>query len=287
MKAEHRHELKTNDLSKALITTGDYVREYGGRVALALAIVILVVVLINTRVKRSRENDAKVRSNLAFAQSQVDQFETVGLDPTSGMPTFTVPQFDEVRSNLNDILSESSDKQVLAQALVAMGDLNWAMANYPDIAPNSAAATRPSYKLEKKKPDYLKEAAENYQQVLDRYPDQIMPVFNARFGLAAVAEQNRQWDQARRQYEQIAKSADDLKTFKQLAEARLKNLDEISKPMMIGQIPDKPELPEPDTFELDTPSTTRPGVSAPTTAAAAAATTTRPAPTTQRAAGVK
>jgi tetratricopeptide (TPR) repeat protein len=278
MKAEHRHELKTNDLSKALITTGDYVKEYGGRVALAIAIAVLVVLLINTRIKRSRENTAKVHSNLAFAQSQVDQFENVGLD-FQGMPTVTMSQFEEVRSTLNDILGESSDKQILAQALVAMGDLNWAMANYPELAPKSAAASKPTYKLDKDKPACLKEAAESYQQVLERYADQVIPTLNARFGLAAVAEQNRQWDQARAQYEQIAKVGDDLKTFKLLADARLKRLDDISKPMLIGQVPDKPEpppVPEPDPFDLDTPSTTRPGVSLPTTAPATQRSVTQP-----------
>jgi len=275
MKAEHRHELKTNDLSKALITTGDYVKEYGGRAALALAIVIMVVILVNTRVKRGRETQARLKSNLAYAHAQVDRLELTGLDPT-GVPTAPLTRFDEVRADLDTILDDASDKQVLAQALIAKGDLNWALANYPQFPPNSPAATQPKYKLEKDRAQYLKDAADAYQQVLDRYADQALATIVARFSLATVAEQAHQWEQARSHYGQLAKLPDEHKTFKQLAEARLKRLDEISRPMLIGQVPEKeelPPLPEPD------PSTTRPGVSTtgPATQPATRPAATRPA----------
>jgi tetratricopeptide (TPR) repeat protein len=280
MKAEHRHELKTNDLSKALITTGDYIKEYGGRVALALAIVIMVVLLVNTRVKRGRETQARFKSDLAYARSQIDQLETIGLDPL-GIPIVPVTRFDDVRATIDTILDDASDKQILAQALLARGDLNWALANYPQLPPNSPATTQPRYKLEKDRNEYLKEAADAYQQVLDRYADQTLPNIVARFGLATIAEQSRHWDQAKSHYEQLAKLPDDHKTFKQLAEARLKRLTEISQPILIGQIPDKielPPLPGPDGFDIDKPTTTRPGVSATLPATHPA---TRPAATTR------
>ena len=148
MKAEHRHELKTNDLSKALLTTGDYVKEYGGRVALALAVVIMVVVFVNTRVKRGRENQARLKSNLAYVQAAIDQLEVARFDPT-GVPTAPPARYDDLRVDLETILDDASDKQVLAQALIAKGDLNWALANYPRFPPNSPATTQPKYKLEK------------------------------------------------------------------------------------------------------------------------------------------
>ena len=280
MKAEHRHELKTNDLSKALLTTGDYVKEYGGRVALALAIVIMVVVLVNSRVKRGRENQARLKSNLAYVQAAIDQLEVARFDPT-GVPTAAMSRYDDLRADLETILDDASDKQVLAQALIAKGDLNWALANYPQFPPNSPAATQPKYKLEKERAQYLKDAAEAYQQVLDRYAEQTLATIVARFGLATVAEQARQWEQARSHYDQLAKLPDEHKTFRQLAEARLKRLDDISRPMLIGQVPEKeelPPLPEPDPFDLDRPSTTKPGVSA---TGPATQPVTRPAATTR------
>jgi hypothetical protein len=168
---------------------------------------------------------------------------------------------------------------VVAQALVAEADLNWALANYPEFGANSPATTRPAYKLRKDRAEYLKDAAELYKQVIERYGDQTLPVVTARFGLAAIAEQNRNWEDARAQYEQVTKLSDEAKTFKQLAEARIKRLGEISQPVLIGQVPERPMVPEPDPFDLDTPSTSRPGIS--TTRATAA---TQGMPTTQRAA---
>jgi tetratricopeptide (TPR) repeat protein len=278
MKAEHRHELKTNDLSKALLTAGDYFREYGGRVALALAIVIMVTILINTRVKRSRENAARLRSELAFVQSKVDQLNFIPTDFT-GVPAVSMTEFEEARAILKRVQDDASDDQLIAQALVAEGHLNWALANYPEISPNSPATTRSSYKLDKDRTAYLKDAADLYEQVIARFGDQLLSVVNARFGLAAIAEQNRQWDQARTHYETVLKMPDQAKSFKQLAEARVKRLDEISKPVMIGHVPDKPILPpppEPDVFELDGTSTTRPGVSATTGPATRPVTSSRP-----------
>ena len=280
MKAEHRHELKTNDLSKALITTGDYVREYGGRVALALAVVIMVVVLVNTRVKRGRETAVRVKSDLAYAQAQVDQISAVGVDRL-GVPSVSVEQIEIVRDTLRRVQDDASDDKVIAQALVAEADLNWGLANYPEFGAKSPATTRSAYKLQKDRAEYLKEAAELYKQVIDRYGDQTLPVVTARFGLAAIAEQNRNWDEARSQYEAVTKLPDEAKTFKQLAEARTKRLGEISQPVLIGQIPERPAIPEPDPFDLDSPGTTRPGVS---TTRSTAAPSTQVAPTTQRAA---
>ena len=60
MKSEHRHELKSNDLAKSLLTFQDYVKVYGGRVFLGLAIVVLIIVLI---IQRSGKSQAEAQKN--------------------------------------------------------------------------------------------------------------------------------------------------------------------------------------------------------------------------------
>src|SRR5438046_1636620 len=77
MKAEHRHELKTNDLAKSLLTFQDYVKVYGGRVALGIAIVILLVVLIMQRINSSHTAAERARDDLAYARSQIDRLSHV------------------------------------------------------------------------------------------------------------------------------------------------------------------------------------------------------------------
>jgi len=165
MKAEHRHELKTNDLSKALITSGDYMREYGGRVILALVVVVMVVFLINSRIKHGRETALRVKSDLAYAQAQVEQISAFGLDRL-GVPSVSVTQIEDVRGTLRRIQDDASDDKILAQAINAEADLNWALANYPEFAPNSPATTRSAYKLEKDRSAYLKDAADLYAMVI-------------------------------------------------------------------------------------------------------------------------
>src|SRR5205814_10266448 len=73
MKAEHRHELKTNDLAKSLLTFQDYVKVYGGRVALGIAIVILLVVLVMQRINSSHTAAERARDDLAYARRQNDR----------------------------------------------------------------------------------------------------------------------------------------------------------------------------------------------------------------------
>src|SRR4051794_4685477 len=125
MKAEHRHELKTNDLAKSLITFQDYVKQYGGRVALGIAIVILAFVLINQRMNRTRDLAVKYRQDLATARSIIDTLAIA-----------KPPDADKVPGILREVRDNSSEKPLQAEALVQMGDFSWQMANFP--APSTA-----------------------------------------------------------------------------------------------------------------------------------------------------
>src|SRR3954466_3349555 len=103
MKAEHRHELKTNDLAKSLITFQDYVKQYGGRVALGIAIVILAFVLINQRMNRNRDRAIKDRPDLAPARSIIDTLAVA-----------KPPDTDKVPGMLRDIRDNTSEKPLQA-----------------------------------------------------------------------------------------------------------------------------------------------------------------------------
>ena len=278
MKSEHRHELKTNDLSKALMTFPDYARVYGGRVAVGLVIVVLAVILITQRVSRSRADAVRYRDDIAFARSVVDRLNNVGVT-LQGNTTVdpTHPMVGDAVRRLRDVRENASDKPVLAQALLAQGDLAWARANFPDM---SAAATQPIPKPEKSRDEFLADAKNAYQQVVSTYPDQTVPAVSAHFGLAALAENAENWDEARKQYEAAKNTAGNIDSYKRLADMKLKALDDIRQPVLIGQVAAKFELP---TF----PSTTSPSFSttqftSSTAPAATTASVTRPtAPATR------
>jgi hypothetical protein len=278
MKSEHRHELQTNDLSKALMTFPDYVREYGGRAALGLAIVILAIVLIMQRMNHSRTEAVRQRDELAFARSVIQRLENATVT-FQGTATFdpTSPAVSDAARRLRDIRENASDKAVLAQATLAEGDLAWARANFPDL---SAASTQPSTqpvpKPEKDRPELLADAKTAYQEVVSKYPDQRIPATAAHFGLAAVAEDAHNWDEARKEYEAIKNGLDAIDSYKRLADMKLKALDDISKPVLIGQVPEKLELPPLPTTQSATSVAPTAAATRPTGA------TTRPAGATTR-----
>lgn len=265
MKSEQRHDLQTNDLSKALMTFPDYLREYGGRFALGLAIVILAIILINQRVSRSHTEAIRYRDDLAFARTVIERVSNTAVN-FQGNTTFdpTNPAIADARRRLRDIQDNASDKAVLAQTLLAQADLAWALGNFPEP---STASTQPAPKLEKGRPELVADAKADYQKVISQYPDQTLPALAAHFGLAAVAENARDFDAARKEYETVKNDPNAIETYKRLADIKLKALDDLRHPVVIGQVPDKLELPTP------TSSTTAPttSTSQPTTGA-----TTRP-----------
>jgi hypothetical protein len=272
MKSEHRHELQTNDLSKALMTFPDYLREYGGRAALGLAIVILAIVLVMQRMNHSRVEAQRQRDELAFARSVIQRLENATVT-FQGTTTFdpTSPAVADAARRLRDIRDNASDKAVLAEATLAEGDLAWARANFPDV---SAAATQPTTepvaKPEKTPAEFLTDAKNAYQQVVTQYSDQKIPALAAHFGLAAVAENARNWDEARKEYEAVKNSLDAIDSYKRLADLRLKALDDLQHPVLIGQVAEKLELPPLPTTQTATGPTT---ANTPTTRSAPAAAT--------------
>jgi len=238
MKSEHRHELKTNDLAQSIMGFQDYARVYGGRVALGLVIVVLVIVLIMQRIHSTRDQAIKNKDDLAYARAQIDRLSHVAV-LTDGRPTVQ-PGEGNVRTVLQTLREKASDKHVLAAAIIAQGDFDWAMANYPDVP---AAATQPSLRPDKDRGELLKDAQAAYQEVLNTYGDQMLPSIAAHFGLAAIAENQMKWDDAKRQYEEVKTKADVPLEFKALAEDKLKRIDDIRQPLIIGDVPLKPEPP--------------------------------------------
>lgn len=277
MKSEHRHDLKTNDLAKSLLTFQDYAREYGGRVILGLAIVILIIVLIVQRSSNSGAAQLKARDDLAYARNQIDRLNHVRVSE-DGRPTVRPAELDNLRKLLQEVRDKASDKAVLAAATVAQGDYNWAMANYPDLP---AAATQPSLKPDKDRAELLKDAQAAYQQVLSEYGDDVLSVVTARFGLGAVAEDQKNWDDAKKQYDAVKAMTNAPDTYKALSEDKLKRLEAIRQPILIGMVAEKAELPKPPPL----PTTTETTAPAPTTNLATPTTrpsaTTRPSPTTK------
>jgi hypothetical protein len=273
MKSERRHELQQNQLAKVIVGAPTWWQQYGGRALLAAIGILAVVLLVRYRISSTRANQARATESLASARESIIQLQNSG---TYNMP---VPQQASQRTLLyNDtsaILDETSrlpvSNSLLAENWIAQGDLNWTLANLPELP---GAATQPALQLPRDPQQLLKNAKEAYQTVLDKYPDQQRAVIAARFGLAAIAENMAEWDTAQNQYNAIAQIPNIAQAYLTQAKFRLDRLPEIRQ---------TPILAEPATMPIAALPTTLPvGIAAPTTAATAPAValgTTKPAAT--------
>lgn len=269
MKSEHRHELKTNDLAKHLLTFQDYVKEYGGRVALGIVIVILAIILIVQRMNNAKARVAATANNLAYVRSQIDRLSHVQASFT-GQVSVSPAEVADVTKVIADIREKTDDKRILAEVRVAEGDYAWALASYP-LFP--AATTQASLRPPKARGELVKDAKAAYQDVLSQFADQKLAVISARMGLAVIAEDAKAWDEAKQHYEAITKIENVNPMFKNLAEAKLKQLDLIKTPILVGTVLDKPPVATPETPATTTTSTT--------STAPATGSVTKPASTTR------
>jgi hypothetical protein len=239
MKAERRHELQENSLAKFMDNLPVMLRVYADRILLVVVLILLVIVLVRWRLNAATNRSLQISNDLATARTSVRNLEML---PMSGSPeqvaTVRSQHIDDVEQAINNIASNASsaDATMQSQALVTKGDLYWTLANMPAIP---GAATQPSLALPKTNDEYLSQAEDAYQQVLKTYPDQKQAAVAAMFGLAAIAENRHNWDDATKYYTQI-KSSDFEQMYKDLADARMNLLPEMKTPMLIGALPNKP-----------------------------------------------
>ena len=190
-----RHELETNDLAKKIIQAPDYFKVYGGRIALAVVVFVVAVMLVNHHYRSKAGNLAATEEGIASARDAINQLAS--MNPMAAAPAQVAARRQALISNaiqaIDTVNERSEDPKYLAKAQVMRGDLYWTAANLTDLP---GAATQPTLAMEPKPADALMEAASAYKRVLDAYPDQALPDVTARFGLAAVAENRGQWDEA-------------------------------------------------------------------------------------------
>jgi len=262
MKAERRHELQQNSLAKFIDNFPVMIRLYADRILLVVVLILLVIVLIRWRMNANAEKAVAVMNDLATARTGVQRLGAMQLmGPPEQLANQRSKTIDEINAAIDSIATNapSSDTAIQARALLTRGDLFWTLANLPDLP---GAATQPSLKLARSKDEYLAQAQDAYQNVLKNFPSQADADLGANFGLAAIAENKHNWDEAARIYEQI-KSSNADQMYKDLADARLKLLPEIEEPVLVGELTTKPSdmgplVMAPATQPASTPATATP-----------------------------
>lgn len=243
MKAERRHELQTNDLAKKIIQAPDYFKLYGGRIALGVVLLVVVALLVNYKIKSTRANLAAAREGVSTARESIAQLGRMNAmgGPAEGVAARRRELIANAAQGIDTTVERSEDPTLLAQAQVLRGDLYWTVANLTELP---GATTQPTLAVEPKAEDALSMAETAYKRVLEAYADQQLPAVTARFGLAAIAENRGQWDEARKQYDAIAADASLPKVYKTQAQARIGMLRRLEKGVYLAQAAPAASQPE-------------------------------------------
>jgi tetratricopeptide (TPR) repeat protein len=275
MKAERRHELKTNTLAAKLEKAPAFFQQYGSRISLGLILCLLTAYLVFRYVSSRTDKAIRASENLGEA---VFTLNDMRLSEGRGGRDL----HKKVEEYVSAALENSSDPKVRAAALIMRGDANWEAANTP-VAP--AATTRPELAPPKKSDEYLAEAEKAYKEVLQPPLDTVhSAVISARLGLGAISENRRQFSEAKNYYQQVISDSAADNSYKELARKKLDELTALQTPVFIGTKSDLSE--EPIEFSPHTRATSAPAAaSSPSTAPATHPTTpgvlpTTPTPTT-------
>jgi hypothetical protein len=277
MKSERRHELKTNALARRLETVPDYWREYGNKVMLVIIVFLIAYLAVRYYNDKKTREAQEIASSMETIQTQlgtIDQLDRMYLQ-TDPANVAEIRQKSTLAANdaINTLLNSSKDPKVLARAYLAQGDLDWRLANLPDPP---GAATRPELKISNRDL-LLGEAKSSFARVLDPpYNQGALDLFTARIGLAAIAENQGQWDEAKKQYQSMIDAPNFPAAFKDVARERVSHLADIQKPALIVPAPEVPPTPmtpatqstQPAILGPELPPMTQPAPS-PTTAPAA------------------
>ena len=254
MKSEPRHEAKILHIPQdrdrqscaqgpePLETPGDYWRVYGNRVLLVVIAALAVFLAVRYYRDKQTNDEIEVSSALENTRSQMGTLQQMLLSAgQSGTPD-AIQGRDRVVTQLgesiNSILTISKDPKIIARGYLAKGDLKWELANAPDPA---GATTRPELKVQNRV-GLLDEAREAYSHVLESpFNDDQLNLFSARMGLAAIAENNHKWDDAKTQYQAIADSSMPS-SFKELAHKRIVELPGLEKTPVLNAAPEMEDL---------------------------------------------
>jgi hypothetical protein len=204
MKSEERHKLKSNELAQSIMELPDYFRKQGKK-WITLLVVVLVVLVGLTVFRSSRLAAQEQRSsrlqNLVVESKKIQRQAIESAQSGAASDDFLVDSFDDsagpLANELANLAQESSGKPVKKTALLQRARLLRSQLFYTN-SPISPA----------KKQELLSQVESIYQSVLLNYSHDVIASGSAQIGLALVAEDRLQWDQARQAYQAILDEAE-------------------------------------------------------------------------------
>jgi hypothetical protein len=238
MKSERRHELQDNELAKGLGKLPAFWQAHGTKVLLGVIGLALLYMLINYRTKTAQRELDTAKASLADVRELLDEARFREMQPVSptDLAQFRTAVATDGSAALSAVINQARSgghNELLADAMLLRGDLNWSLANLPELA---GATTRPQLKLEPPAgTTYLALAEEAYRAVLDQTSATTMQKNQARFGLAAVAENRRAWNDAQAQYQAVLDDSASIEAYRSLATIRIALLDDLKQEFILAK----------------------------------------------------
>lgn len=235
MKAERRHELQSNTLAGFLENLPYHLKVHGNKLLTGVIIILLIVAFVRWRNANKIRQEQTIASSLSIARQSIQALTMLNLqrpDNAAQIAQNRANLVTDANNAIDTVAGENANDTVKAEALLAKGDLYWQLANMPELP---GAATQPSLKYPKTREELLADAERYYGNVISTYPNAKMAKVAALFGLAAVAENKRDFPAAADKYNAILKE-DTLPMYKDLANSRLKALDEVKQPLFLGTL---------------------------------------------------
>jgi hypothetical protein len=219
-------------------------RRQANNILTVLLVIAAIAMLIKWRMRTAEAAKMTVNAQLLSAQSRVEQVRDAIFTDFQGDPSADPPRKPRVPSEelktLNLLLSEANsaisnvlnssdaDARMRAGAFIARGDLYWYLANLP---PLPGSATQPSLQLGEPADIMLQKSSDAYQEVLKNstYADQHDAIATAHMGLAAIAENKRDWTAARQEFDAVVNDSKAQKVLQTAAKAQIDQLPDLQK----------------------------------------------------------
>lgn len=238
MDAEHRHELKTNELADFLGHLPDFFRKYSNQIiGIILILVALIVVPMYTRMRKqtSLADEAATISKIQMAR---DSLARVAQDATSANPALPLAAETE---DLDEAAQTTKNGNLAALALLKEAELLRAELHLrPDVTADMISAN-------------LSKARTACEQALEKAQTPTLKGL-AELGLGLCDEEAGEYDKARAIYETlIAKPEYEGTAVIEQAKRRLASLEDNSAPVTFVQTEESVQ-PESETETMTPPT---------------------------------
>ncbi len=247
MKSEERHRLKENELADFLKDELESIRRLWHRHGtLVLSVVLLVLAalaggswMINNSSKQRSYRASQLQNLIAKSSSLQERavMDTIANGLAMGSYTTSV---NEIVGELDGLYRKENNSSVGMMALMQQAEALRSKLFFADSEISTS-----------EKENLCSKAEELYKKIKKQFPGQPQAVGTAKFGLALVAEERGQWEEARKLYQEISQDNKlEGTAFPLMASKRLGVLDDFKQPVTFAPAPKPDPSVTPETGSL-------------------------------------